>query len=103
METILISILAGLLCGTVSSAVLILFGGYGGHLLVQRDLRALRQTDELLDQRLTREVKARAALTPPKKLDQIDKDVAALLDSGGKDNSVTPIDRQKILKERRGF
>ena len=103
MESIIISILAGLFSGTVASAVLILFGGYGGHLLVQRDLKHLRQGQELLDERITREVKTRAALTPPKKIDQVDKDIAALLDPGKKGKEVSPIDRQKILKERRGF
>ena len=103
MEMILISIVAGLLCGTVASAVLILFGGYGGHLLVQRDLKHLRQGQELLDERITREVKTRAALTPPKKNDQTAEDINTLLASSKKGNEVGSVDRQKILKERRGF
>ena len=103
MEMLLISILSGLLCGTVASAVLILFGGYGGHLLVQRDLRELRATDELLNERLTREVKARAALTPSKKPEQVDKDLATLVVAGKVPPGANPLDRQKILKERRGF
>ena len=103
METMLISALAGLLCGTVASAVLILFGGYGGHLLVQRDLRELRNNVELVDQRLTREVKTRAALTPSKKPEQVDKDVAALVVAGKETGGPNSVDRQAILKTRRGF
>ena len=103
METLLISAAAGLLCGTVASAVLILFGGYGGHLLVKRDLEELRNGLEHTDERITREVKARAALTPSKKVDQADKDVAALLVAGNENKPPTAVDRQNILKTRRGF
>ncbi len=51
----------------VASAVLILLGGYGGYMRLTRAVNVAYDEMERIEARVEREIKARAALSPPKK------------------------------------
>jgi len=57
------AIITGALVSLVSSAVLLLLGGYGGYRVTIKGITALNDEVERLDEKITSEVKKRAALS----------------------------------------
>ena len=102
------AVLTGFLCSLVASIVLILFGGYGGFLLIKKDVQGLRYEVEKQEERLVREVKQRAAykgVQAKGSLDEVDRILAAA-ESAKENDKLSPSDlearRAKILAKARG-
>lgn len=93
---LLAALITGGAVSLVSAAVLILLGGYGGYMRLTRAVNIAYDEMERIEGRLEREVKARAALTPPKK----DPLVESLISGATPHQSETPGSRRAAILKR---
>lgn len=102
------AILAGFLCSLVASVTLMLFGGYGGFLLLKRDVQGLRYDLEIQEEKLTREVKQRAGfkgVLAKKNLSEVDRILEAIesnKENGANSSPTLEGRRAAILKKAGG-
>ena len=108
IEWLGIAVLVSFVCSLVSSVVLVLFGGYGGYLLLKKEVQGLKFEVEKQDEKLIREVKQRAAFRGVEK-GRVDKEVDAILNAAKTNPDQTfsspgtlEQKRSDILKRARG-
>lgn len=63
-DSLLVAAITGAVVSVVSAAVLLLLGGYGGHIRANKRINAVEDEIDRVEKKLTRETKARAARTP---------------------------------------